>query len=476
MTLLRAVLKTIPASTALLLALFTAPCLQAIEVTTLLDENGGNPAACSLREAVLTINDGSSFGGCTFIAGDTLVQLGPGNYQLSLDDFGGPSNGGIVDSVDISEPMTIRGRGPGVTAIVPSGAFEEDLLSITRPTGTVTLEGFTLRDAQGPTSSAIAYRSLFGSQLVMRDLVIRNNDGGAAAFTFEDTIGGTASLERVVFEQNTNQAQSARGGGMLCDGGIQFPPSVSLVDVIFRSNSTLGDETAAGGGLFSSDCTLTLTNVTFVDNAASSKGGASFGGGLAVASADIPTGVSLTNVTFFGNSAGTGGGLIQGEFGSSLDVTLSNVTFAGNSASSAGDHLFQDSGSTSLRNVLFGPTPGDDCAAISLTLLGGNMDSDGSCDVERTEPNPELADALASNGGFTPTVALAPGSPSIDAGTNSDCPAADQRGEVRPFDGDGDEVAVCDVGAFEVSNDIFADGFEFGDASAWSVASCPTCR
>jgi hypothetical protein len=154
-----------------------------------------------------------------------------------------------------------------------------------------------------------------------------------------------------------------------------------------------------------------------------------------------------------------------------LAVTLSNVTFAGNSASLAGDHLFQDSGSTHLRNVLFGPTPGDDCAAVSVTLLGGNMDSDGTCGAEQTEADPGLAGTLEQQGGFTPTVALVPGAAAIDAGTNSDCPATDQRGAQRPFDGDGDEVAVCDVGAFELAPIvIFADGFESGDTGGWSYS------
>jgi len=44
---------------------------------------------------------------------------------------------------------------------------------------------------------------------------------------------------------------------------------------------------------------------------------------------------------------------------------------------------------------------------------------------------------------------LAPGSPSIDAGTNDDAPATDLEGHLRPIDGDGDGTAVVDMGAFE---------------------------
>ncbi|OLD38283.1 MAG: hypothetical protein AUI57_07565 [Candidatus Rokubacteria bacterium 13_1_40CM_2_68_8] len=43
-----------------------------------------------------------------------------------------------------------------------------------------------------------------------------------------------------------------------------------------------------------------------------------------------------------------------------------------------------------------------------------------------------------------------PGSPAIDAGDNATCDAEDQRGLGRPFDGDGNGTAICDIGAFEL--------------------------
>ncbi len=74
--------------------------------------------------------------------------------------------------------------------------------------------------------------------------------------------------------------------------------------------------------------------------------------------------------------------------------------------------------------------------------------------------------------GFTPVLPLAGGAVAIDAGTNAGCPATDQRGAPRPFDGDDDEVPVCDVGAFEVSSsEIFFDGFESGGTEAWPFTS-----
>jgi len=68
--------------------------------------------------------------------------------------------------------------------------------------------------------------------------------------------------------------------------------------------------------------------------------------------------------------------------------------------------------------------------------------------------DPEVAE-LADNGGQLETNALLPGSPAIDAGSNTGCAASpinnvDERGIARPTDGNGDTVNVCDIGAYEL--------------------------
>jgi hypothetical protein len=258
---------------------------------------------------------------------------------------------------------------------------------------------------------------------------------------------------------------------MRCESDANEPLSLSLLDVLFRDNRAASPDVATGGGLASSGCDLTLTRVTFDGNTATSDPeGESFGGALALAPGPE---VALANVTFFDNAAATGGALFlfPSDGADTPVVPLTNVTFADNGALTGG-HIFQAGTAVRLRNVLFGPSLGQGCAGDLLGIIfpdGGNMDFDGTCEAERTEGDPGLSDRLAPRGGFVPTLSLVPGSAAIDAGVDPSCPLTDARGAPRPIDGDGDDIAVCDIGAFEADLPLFADGFESGDTSAWSA-------
>ena len=85
-----------------------------------------------------------------------------------------------------------------------------------------------------------------------------------------------------------------------------------------------------------------------------------------------------------------------------------------------------------------------------LSSQGNNLESANTCGLnaagDKINANPKLG-PLQNNGGTTWTHALLAGSPAIDGGTNSGCPATDQRGVSRPIDGDHDGSAVCDIGA-----------------------------
>jgi len=67
--------------------------------------------------------------------------------------------------------------------------------------------------------------------------------------------------------------------------------------------------------------------------------------------------------------------------------------------------------------------------------------------------NPSLG-SLSDNEGPTWTHMLLSDSPAIDKGDNLECLIFDQRGALRPADGDGNSTSICDIGTVEL-NGIF---------------------
>jgi len=96
--------------------------------------------------------------------------------------------------------------------------------------------------------------------------------------------------------------------------------------------------------------------------------------------------------------------------------------------------------------------PDSTCAIIAAGNIGNTINQ------------PALLGTLANNGGSTETVAPLATSALIDNVNATSCEAFDQRGTVRPQDGDGNASVICDIGAFEraaaASDVIFKSGFE----------------
>ncbi|MBI5352063.1 MAG: BMP family ABC transporter substrate-binding protein [Chloroflexi bacterium] len=238
------------------------------------------------------------------------------------------------------------------------------------------------------------------------------------------------TLTNVIFSDNS---AIFNGGGMHNDGD-----SLALTDVTFSNNSA-----NCGGGMFNESSNPTIMNTTFSDNLANLG---TCGGGGMFNHQSSPT---LTNATFSGNSATLyGGGLYNG---SSSDPTLTNVTFSGNSATDNGGGIYNYDSNPAIHNtILWGNTApsgaqiyedGTSTATVNEGVLEGGCPAGSTCtNIITTDP---YLDTLASNGGFTQTMALGTGSSAMEAGDDATCAATDQRGIARP------QGAHCDIGAYE---------------------------
>ena len=155
---------------------------------------------------------------------------------------------------------------------------------------------------------------------------------------------------------------------------------------------------------------------------------------------------TLTNLTISGNSSSLGAGIYNAENSSPI---LTNVVLFGNQASQQGGAIYNSySTPTLINSILWGNTPdaiaGNTAANASYSIIQGGYPGEGNFSAD------PLLGPLQDNGGFTLTHALLNGSPAIDAGSPTTCPPTDQRGYPRPIDGNGDGLAICDIGPVEI--------------------------
>jgi hypothetical protein len=164
----------------------------------------------------------------------------------------------------------------------------------------------------------------------------------------------------------------------------------------------------------------------------------------------------LMNVTISANVSFYGGGLANH---GGKTVILDHCTIANNIGNTAGMAFLGDPLSqNTLHNTILASSPADETCVILGTVsdLGYNLSSDDSCllsvdnhDLIGVDPSLIVLD---DNGGYTPTMALLTGSPAIDSGDPITSQTRDQRGYLRPVDGDAVPGAVSDIGAFEFAS------------------------
>jgi hypothetical protein len=269
-----------------------------------------------------------------------------------------------------------------------------------------------------------------------------------SAITHNGATGGQGGLT----EGNGQGTPGGAGAG----GGLSLAGDVQVINTTIAGNGTSG----GGGGRGTAHDYVAPHNV----------GGAAEGGGVSIGNGAT---VQLRNVTVAGNTGigGQGGSFppaagdyshLKGADGYAFAGGI--MTFPGGTLRLASSIVAQNKpGSAGVPSRLAGnppqPTfasPVSDCEG-QVTSLGYNLiglartDEQGAAGCSGFRPSDQvkhsgidpLLEPLGAYGGPTATMALAAGSPAIDAGTPraGACAPADQRGFAR--------VGRCDVGAFE---------------------------
>ncbi len=261
--------------------------------------------------------------------------------------------------------------------------------------------------------------------------------GNAGAVAIDGGSDGTHTFCGVTFHNNTAGAQAL-------GGALGRTPDNAKQTTIFDRCLFDGNQAPQGGGgaIYFHNSTLQITATTFHANIAQGCGAIQSDG----------TTFAFTNDTFEGNqtnASGAVGGAIC-SFGG--DGTLTNVTIANSKVDGFGSAIFGGPTLT-IQNSLFANNVGNNPGApmqCQMTATGdhnlqfpknhtnGNA-ADTACVPNITFSDPMLG-AIGSNGGPTPTMLVATGSPALAIGQT--CPSTDQRGDARP-------TSACTSGATE---------------------------
>jgi CSLREA domain-containing protein len=374
----------------------------------------GSSASVTLTDTTVSRNDGvgsGSGGGGIFIYGS--LEMYGGQVALNTADyFGGGIYLNYLSTADIHDAYINDNHTTANPSYGGGGIYNSG--------GTVLLDGCTVTtnylSGSGGTSNYGGGVFSWGGDLTITDSKITSND-----------------------------ALTSGGGVFFQDGNLMITNSV------FRNNSASA-ALGSGGGLFNgSDTATVIQQSEFSGNDAGNDGGGIHTQGV----------ISLENVTISGNTSDDGAGMLS-TGGTGVTTDILNSTIYGNivpSGSNAGGLVAYNA--VGIKNTIIAGNDNDEClnsSGTAITSNGNNISGDATCgfsaggDQPGTDP---LLGLLADNGGFSKTHALLPGSPALDAGTNSGCPASDQRGVNRPIDGDTDGTATCDVGAYEGMINLF---------------------
>ena len=306
--------------------------------------------------------------------------------------------------------------------------------------GLLTVANSTLSKNSTPGKGGGIYNDQWATLTVTNCTLTENSAEGYGGGIY-DRYRGKLTITNCVFAMNssphggggafyTNEASSATLAnstlsGNWTDGGYGGAIEASYSTLTVTNSTLTGNRAQWGGGIYKYQGTLVVANSTLSANAS-----AWGGGGIHI----MQAAAQLTNSTLAGNSSTSIGG--AGIYHQGTSLTVTNSTLAGNSTPWFGGAIAVISGAVTLNNTIVADNTARDNVEISgaVTANYSLIDSAAGATISGTGyivGQAAQLGPLANHGGPTQTMPLLPGSPAIDAGSNSLIPSGvetDRRG------------------------------------------------
>ena len=346
-------------------------------------------------------------------AAKPLYIVGPGASQLTIKRVNT-----ITPVFHVASTATAS-----ISGLTITGGYDECIYNA----GQLTIINCTVSYATGTSCYGIDFDGHWGGTLLVTGCNIQSNVN--AAIYFDGSGGGAMTV--------TNSTLSGNYLGITAVGSLSVVMSCIVSGCAITGNSncgvylqyargvTISSSTISGNsssGINNSSGALTIYDCTIADNGAGTAGQ---GGGI------NNTGTLIVNDSTIARNSATyyGGGIYQDQYNGS--TTLANTIVAGNMNGTSPDIY----GTVTANYCLIGNTT--DPISLFATGSGNNI----------VNQDPLMA-VLGNYLGPTLTMALLPGSPGIDKGSNALIPSGlttDQRGLSRVWPTNG----TVDIGAYE---------------------------
>jgi hypothetical protein len=425
-------------------AFFSSPHTIVLTATLGLSESGGPETIEGPDSAPLTISGGGSVQVFNVASGVTasLSFLTISDGVAMAASGGGVLNAGLLSMTHCSVTGNTVNGGAGAGTYEGGGIYSTGSLTVTH----CTIAGNTVTGGTNGGQAGGGGIGSTGPLLASNCAVTGNAVSGTVSSLYGGGIDSTGTSNVTDCKITGNSLTDGEAGGGVFNNGLSTLTDCTIADNSISSGTGAGIANAA---------TMTVLGCAIFDNSANSfaqGGGIANNDTLAVADSAI-TGNSATVVaggilnasgtTFISNStiAGNAAAGVGGILVAAGSLTAANVTIAENSS---GVTTYQgysvvggieiilgaatlDNSIVALNTAANAPSDiavnggGQLTAASGYNLIGTGGSGglvNGTSGNQVGVANPGLA-PLASNGGPTQTIALLPGSPAIDAGSNA---------------------------------------------------------